>query len=179
MAQRIVVPRLGWSMDEGVFAGWLKRDGERVHPGDPLFLVENEKATAEVESLDGGILRVPDAAPREGDSVRVGQVLGFIVAEGEDMPEELEDASSLLVASETRAADGAPPNSRPEPDSDAPAEELRLGESESGPTMTPRAARLARSLGVDWLQVEGTGRSGRIRERDIRAAAQRGPSADS
>ena len=49
MATEIVVPRLGWSMDEGTFVEWLKADGEIVNAGDMLFVLEGEKAAQDVE----------------------------------------------------------------------------------------------------------------------------------
>src|SRR6266513_3307448 len=78
MAISITVPRLGWNMEEGTFGGWLKRDGESVRPGEALFTLESEKATEEVESLDGGILRVPANGPKAGDRLVVGVVIGFL-----------------------------------------------------------------------------------------------------
>src|SRR5690349_17130594 len=48
MAIEIAIPRLGWNMDEGVFVGWLRRDGEAVRAGDPLFALEGEKATQDI-----------------------------------------------------------------------------------------------------------------------------------
>ena len=42
MANDIVVPRLGWSMDEGVFVEWLFKDGDYVSKGDSLFVIEGE-----------------------------------------------------------------------------------------------------------------------------------------
>ena len=44
----ITIPRLGWNMEEGVFVGWLKRDGDVIKPGDSLFSLESEKATEDV-----------------------------------------------------------------------------------------------------------------------------------
>ena len=69
MAHEIVIPRLGWSMEEGVFVRWLKRDGDVVRPGDMLFELEGEKALQEIEAIDGGILRIPPDAPAPGDVV--------------------------------------------------------------------------------------------------------------
>ncbi len=66
----ITVPRLGWNMEEGVFAGWLKRDGEPVREGEPLFSLEGDKATQDVESIDPGILSIPTDAPGVGDKSR-------------------------------------------------------------------------------------------------------------
>jgi len=59
MAIPITIPRLGWTMEEGVFVGWLKRDGETVRPGDLIYALESDKATQEIECMDGGILRIP------------------------------------------------------------------------------------------------------------------------
>ena len=63
MAIAITIPRLGWNMDEGVFVGWLKRDGEAIRAGDPLFTLEGEKAAQDIEAIEGGILTF-DRRPR-------------------------------------------------------------------------------------------------------------------
>jgi pyruvate dehydrogenase E2 component (dihydrolipoamide acetyltransferase) len=76
----ITVPRLGWSMEEGTFAGWLKQNGDKVAIGEPLFAVESDKVTMDVESLDAGILQIARDAPEIGGPVRVGQCIGFLVA---------------------------------------------------------------------------------------------------
>src|SRR5258708_3042023 len=73
-------------MEEGTFVGWLKQPGERGRPGDGRFTLEGEKAAEEVESLDAGVLRIGPEGPRPGDKVKVGQVLAYLVAEGEDVP---------------------------------------------------------------------------------------------
>src|SRR5438093_7779809 len=74
----ILVPRLGWNMEEGVFMGWLKRDGELVRAGEPLFTLEGDKAAQEIEALETGVLRVAAEAPKVGDTVNVGVVLGHL-----------------------------------------------------------------------------------------------------
>ena len=89
MAIEIVVPRLGWSMDKGHFGEWLKQDGQRVSAGDMVFVLEGEKADQEVESFDAGILRIPPDAPKPGDEVVVGQLLAYLVEEGEAAPFEV------------------------------------------------------------------------------------------
>lgn len=131
----IVVPRLGWNMEEGIFHGWLKQDGEQVRAGEPLFTLEGDKAVQEVEALESGILRIADNAPAAGASVVVGAVLG-----------ELISASVPAERASTRS-DSAPPRK----------------------PITPRARRAAREHGVDVAVVQGSGRGGRIRERDILA----------
>jgi len=66
MPIEITVPRLGWSMEEGTFTGWIKQNGDPVSAGEPLFAMESEKVTLDVESLDNGILYVPPGAPSPG-----------------------------------------------------------------------------------------------------------------
>src|SRR5688572_992749 len=95
MATEITVPRLGWSMDEGTLTEWLKQEGEFVRKGEMLFVLEGDKAAQEIECFDEGILRFLPAGPRPGDTVRVGQLLGYLVAEGEELP--LPAADSKLV----------------------------------------------------------------------------------
>ena len=88
MAIPITVPRLGWNMEEGVFVGWLKKDGDPVRPGDALFSLEAEKSTEDIECLDSGVLRLAPNGPKEGDTVAVGSVIGYLTAQGEDGPPE-------------------------------------------------------------------------------------------
>src|SRR3954469_15687729 len=88
MAIPITIPRLGWTMEEGVFVGWLKRDGETVQPGDRLYALESDKATQEVECMDGGILRIPADAPQPGATVAVGSLLGYLLEPGEAIPRD-------------------------------------------------------------------------------------------
>jgi pyruvate dehydrogenase E2 component (dihydrolipoamide acetyltransferase) len=138
MAIPITVPRLGWNMEEGVFVGWLKKDGEVVRPGEPLFTLESDKATEEVECLDGGVLCIGVGGPKAGETVAVGAVLGYLTQPGEEAPAA---AAPIPAAAEPAAAS------------------------------SPRARRVARELGVDWTKVRGSGRTGRVRERDVRASA--------
>ncbi len=87
MAVEIKVPRLGWSMEEGTFVEWLKRDGEHVEAGQPLFSIEGDKAIQDVEAIGSGILRIaPEPLPENGEPVKVGVTLAFLVANGESDP---------------------------------------------------------------------------------------------
>lgn len=147
MAIEITVPRLGWSMEEGTFAGWLKQNGDLVASGEPLFAVESDKVTMDVESLDAGILYLPPDAPETGAAVRVGQLLGFLLARGEAAPAIGQASVEVTDVKRPRAA------------------------------ITPRARRIARELGVDTAALQGSGYNGRIREADVRAAAKPAASA--
>ena len=170
MAIEIVVPRLGWSMDEGTFVEWLKQNGEKVEAGEMLFVLEGEKASQEIESFDSGILRIPPDAPQPGDEVVVSQLLAYLVEDGETAPFELEGAAKPKIAESPRqeepVAQSATPPSVPETKLPEPA-----SPSPKRTAITPRARRVARELRVDWSGLRGTGVGGRIREEDIRSAA--------
>ena len=74
MAVKIVLPKLGFSMNEGQIAEWLAADGAQVSEGDPLFLLEADKSTNEVEAPASGILRIEAEA---GETYEVGTVIGY------------------------------------------------------------------------------------------------------
>jgi len=76
MSVSVLLPKLGFSMNEGVLAEWLVSDGGQVKEGEPLFALESDKSTLEVEAPASGTLRVLKAA---GDTYEVGTVLGEIV----------------------------------------------------------------------------------------------------
>src|SRR5438477_3074647 len=83
MTIEIIVPRLGWSMEEGAFVAWLKKDAEFVRAGEPLFSIEGDKAVQEIESIDSGVLRIAANGPKPGEPIRVGDILGYLVSADE------------------------------------------------------------------------------------------------
>lgn len=162
MAVEIVMPRLGWTMEEGVLVEWIKHDGDPVTPGEILFTVESDKALNEVEAFEGGILRIPPDSPPPGSAIKVGGLLAYLVQPGEPAPFEIGvKASAPMVAPPIIQESTASPAYIPSGDASA----------RNAPTISPRARRVARELGVDWQALRGSGRTGRIVERDVRAAA--------
>lgn len=75
MATEILLPKIGFSMNEGQISEWLAKDGDQVTEGQPLFLLEADKSANEVESPATGTLRITAAA---GETYVVGTVLGMI-----------------------------------------------------------------------------------------------------
>lgn len=75
MSTDILMPKIGFSMNEGQVQQWLATDGEQVSEGQPLFTMESDKSTTEVESPASGTLRII-VAPEQ--TCEVGTVLGRI-----------------------------------------------------------------------------------------------------
>src|SRR5437879_5174869 len=162
MAIEIRVPRLGWNMEEGVFVAWHKKDGESVKAGEALFVLEGDKATQDIEATDAGILRIPPDAPVEGATVAVGTVLGYLVEAGEPAPFESGAGAAPAPAPAIVAAAPAPASAG-----------QSVVRDRRRRAISPRARRVAEELGVDWSQLQGSGRTGRIHEADVRAAVDR------
>lgn len=75
MATEILLPKIGFSMNEGQIAEWLAKDGDQVTEGQPLYLLEADKSTNEVESPATGTLSIEAEA---GETYEVGTVIGYI-----------------------------------------------------------------------------------------------------
>ncbi len=75
MAVEILLPKLGFSMNEGQISEWLAADGAQVKEGDPLYLLEADKSTNEVEAPASGTLHIEAEA---GETYEVGTVIGYI-----------------------------------------------------------------------------------------------------
>ena len=169
-------------MEQGAFVAWLKREGEFVHAGEALFSIEGDKATQDIESIDSGFLRIAPNAPQPGDAIRVGDRLGQLISEREiagtanaaptetppptppTPPTTTDAAVPPTVPGAVSGAGTAAAVVRPAKPPGIPAP---LPQS---PSISPRARRIAAELGVAWTHLQGSGRTGRIRERDIRAA---------
>lgn len=166
MPFEVVLPRLGWNMESGQVGEWLKQDGEQVEAGEILFTVEGDKATQEVEALESGILRIPPDSPPPGKEVPVGTLLAYLVE-----PRAMADFSFMPSATTTSPGLPLPPTPVETGGSTADAP-LSPPASASAAPISPRARRVARELGIDWASLRGSGRTGRIVERDIRNAAE-------
>ena len=157
-------------MDEGTFVEWLKSEGDYVASGDMLFVLEGEKALQEVESFDAGYLCIPADAPRRGATVKVGDVIGFLLAEGEPARDSVRVHSSPPTSPRPTASAGEPSEQDGQRDTVVRSESQSVRTKPRQPAATPRARRTAQELGVDWTGLAGSGRDGRIRERDVLAA---------
>jgi pyruvate dehydrogenase E1 component beta subunit len=143
MATDILMPALSPTMEEGKLAKWLKKEGDRVKPGDVLAEIETDKATMEVEAIDEGVLAkilVADGT----DNVAVNTPIAILAGEGED-PTSLPERPSNGQGGEAQSAPGVPsPQPAPTPDmqaeglTDWSAPAARSG-TDQGPVATPAA----------------------------------------
>jgi pyruvate dehydrogenase E2 component (dihydrolipoamide acetyltransferase) len=149
MASEVKLPRLGQGMESGTIVRWLKSEGERVAKGEPLYELDTDKVTQEVEAEASGVL-LKIAIP-EGE-VEVGRTIAFIGKEGESV-----------------TAVEAPAAPKPEEAAPAPKEEKRVSEPTTNGRIkaSPLARRLARERGIDLAAIRGTGPEGRIVAEDV------------
>ncbi len=157
MAHSVIMPKLGLTMTTGRVIRWLVGEGAEVSKGQVLTEIESDKAVMEVEAPAGGILGRIVAA--EGAEVPVGQVIGWVIAPGEAVP-EVQAAAAAEGAGAPGAQVGAEPTAAAKAE---PSAERVLA--------TPRARKLAQELGVKLSQVRGSGPKGRITADDVTAAA--------
>lgn len=168
MSFAIVMPQLGLTMEEGTVSGWLKKPGDVVKKNEPLFSVSTDKVEMDVESaVDGtlGKIIVP-----VGETVKVGTVLAYVDGgDGEDIT-----AIGSEQPSSEDLGESAKPHEVPAPQKSAPgrnAVDQTPDRAASQRSVSPRARRLAKELGVDLAAVRGTGLEGQVREKDIRSAS--------
>lgn len=189
MAQAVIFPKLGQTMEEGAIVKWLKKEGDPVAKGDILFEIETDKANLEVESFFEGVLL--KIYVREGITVPVNTIVGYVGAAGEKVPDQAPKAEKETPAAPPAAPAAAPaaaaapakaapaaaarpaplpaaaplpaPALRPAPQpAAAPAPAARL-------IISPRAKALAKDACIDPSRITGTGPNGRIVEKDVQA----------
>ncbi|NLV74149.1 MAG: hypothetical protein GXY52_05650 [Chloroflexi bacterium] len=161
MPKQVLVPPLGTTVDTITLVEWLKQPGEAVTHGEPLFVIETDKANLDVEAPATGILTQVSAQP--GDELTALTVIALIAEEGE-APKTPAPATASAPAAEP--AEVQAPVAKPEPaaavSSSAPICRERV-------FISPRARRLAEAHNVPIAGLVATGPEGAIIERDVRA----------
>jgi pyruvate dehydrogenase E2 component (dihydrolipoamide acetyltransferase) len=190
VASEVKLPRLGQGMEAGTIVKWLKAEGDQVEKGEPLYELDTDKVTQEVEAEASGVLlRI---AVTEGE-VPVGETIALIGEKGESVPDP--------SGGSREAANGAPKSAdNPAPASNGPkssAKAAEPAEAEAAPTgssrhfksetddpregervkASPLARRIARERGVELTSLRGTGPDGRIVAEDVERAEVGAPQA--
>jgi pyruvate dehydrogenase E2 component (dihydrolipoamide acetyltransferase) len=178
MATEIKLPRLGQGMESGTVVRWLKQEGERVEKGEPLYEVDTEKVTQEVEAdASGVLLRI---SVQEGE-VPVGQTVAVIGEEGESVPEsepqpEAPEAEAVDETPQEEGSRGPARDEERERGREASAEpqpERAEGDAtvvDGRVKASPLARRIARERGIELAEIRGTGPEGRIVAEDVERA---------
>jgi pyruvate dehydrogenase E2 component (dihydrolipoamide acetyltransferase) len=190
MATQITLPRLGQGMESGVIVRWLKDEGDPVSKGEPLYELDTEKVTQEVEAdADGVLLKIVQL---EGAEVPVGELIAVIGEAGEAAPDDVAPAvpapaaapAPVAAGSDGAVAAAATPvaavASAPVQVAAAPVAAAAVATPAAGGRIkaSPLARRIAKDRGVDLSTVGGTGPEGRIVAEDVeRAAAGEAPAA--
>jgi pyruvate dehydrogenase E2 component (dihydrolipoamide acetyltransferase) len=189
MPINILMPALSPTMEKGNLAKWLKKEGEKVKPGDVIAEIETDKATMEVEAVDEGTM-AKIVVPEGTADVPVNQLIAVLAGEGED-----------VKAAAAQAGAGAPPKAAPAPKPSAPPQAPQAApalaakpaapppppaQATAAPVAAPAKAaanghggrvfssplarRLAKEAGIDIGRIAGSGPHGRVIARDVEAA---------
>ncbi|GAB2485501.1 dihydrolipoamide acetyltransferase family protein [Jatrophihabitans fulvus] len=157
MAQQVLVPKLGLTMETGLIEEWLVAPGTPVKVGDPLLRMGTDKVNVDVEAEAEGIFHpVVD----EGADLPPGTLIAWLLDEGEPLPE----GASASPASTSAAA--------PAVTDEQPAANPARHAAAEAPTggrlfVSPNARRVAGERGVDVTTLRGTGPNGRIVTADV------------
>jgi pyruvate dehydrogenase E2 component (dihydrolipoyllysine-residue acetyltransferase) len=169
-------------MESGVIVRWLKSEGDQVQKGDPLYELDTEKVTQEVEADSSGVLlRI---LANEGDEIDVGKAIAVIGEAGEEvseareeeeeeMPDRVEPDERGAEIGVERPAEGSERDDERERGHEAGTE--APGEPEQRANggrvkASPLARRIAKERGVDLARLRGTGPEGRIVAEDVERA---------
>lgn len=159
----ILLPKLGQSVEEAQIVQWLKKEGDAVSEGEPLFTVQTDKAEIECESTAAGVLR--KILLEAGTDVPVMTVVALVGAADEALP----DLGKYGVAGGAPAA--APAEAAPVSAAPAPVAAETASVSAPGGAVSPRARKAAEEKGVDLAAVKGSGVGGRVMAADVLAQA--------
>jgi pyruvate dehydrogenase E2 component (dihydrolipoamide acetyltransferase) len=165
VATEVKLPRLGQGMESGTIVRWLKSEGESVSKREPLYELDTDKVTQEVEAeADGVLLKI---VVQEGE-VEVGRTIAVIGKEGEtwEPPAESGNGGAPQAAAQPAEAQAEPAHAEAAP---APAEAAPT-RGDGRVKASPLARRIAREKGVDLTQIRGTGPEGRIVAEDVERA---------
>jgi pyruvate dehydrogenase E2 component (dihydrolipoamide acetyltransferase) len=152
----VVMPKLGLNMSEGLLVEWLKKEGDTVQKGDPLFIVETEKVTTESVAQVNGILS--QILVQQGVIVPVKTVVAVIQAEAESSITPVTTSNHESIQKQQLGLS-----------ENIVQQATNTVEKEKVPA-SPLAKRRAKELGIDLGSMKGTGPGGRITQEDVEKA---------
>ena len=162
MATDVSLPRLGQGMEAGTIVRWLKSEGDTVEKGEPLYELDTDKVTQEVEADASGVLL--KILADEGEEIEVGKRIAVIGEEGEEVAVD-EPAPQAEEKKEAPNPEPLPAERIEEPEPQQPAR------TDGRIKASPLARRIARERSIDLASLTGTGPDGRIVAEDVERAA--------
>ncbi len=159
MAVEIKIPIPDQTTEEVRIVSWKKAVGDTVKKGEVILEIETDKAVMEVESAGDGV--VLQQLVRVDDMVAVGEVIGFIGAAGEEIPDR-EEVKKTVEQKET-------------PVQTKVTQLKNVIATPQAANAAPNAKRLAKELGIDINMVPGTGPNGRVIGTDVTEFAKNKP----
>jgi 2-oxoglutarate dehydrogenase E2 component (dihydrolipoamide succinyltransferase) len=169
MTLEIKIPSVGESVTEALLAEWYKRDGDQVKKGEPLFVIETDKVTLEVEAEAAGRLEI---LVGEGETVAIGTVVGRIdtAAAAEATPPAIPPKAEAAKKPAAASTEPAPPKTTavaPPAAPSAPVKERAAAPGAKEAAVSPAVRRLAAEHRLDLERIKGTGPGGRVTKGDV------------
>ena len=158
MPKEIYLVKVGMNMTEGVVEEWYIADGATVDEGELLYRLETEKVNLDVDAEATGVVK---HIVGEGVTMKPGDVVGYIYAADEAIPDVLPQAAAAAAEPVAESAPAAASPARPAASTAADGRILS----------SPAARLLAGELNVDVATLNGSGPGGRIVEADVQAAS--------
>lgn len=165
MAKYVIMPKLGFNMQEGRIVEWLKQEGEMVQEQEVILRIETDKSVIDVESQVSGVLR--KILVGEGEVVPVTLPIGIIGAQEEDIDEMVQEALEALEKLgniskvESKQQEKLPVEELPEKDT------LSSEEKPEAIKISPRARKKAKELGLDLQLIKNEFSKKMILEEDV------------
>src|SRR5437764_2054733 len=144
MSVEVKVPAVGESISSGVVSVWHKKSGEQVSAGDPLFTLETDKVSTEINADADGVLQTLVA---EGAEVKIGDVVATI-----------EEGTAEAAKTKAKPAETKTETAKPAPQKE--------------PVLSPAARRIVTEEKLDPQEIRGSGKGGRVMKSDALSAAQ-------
>ena len=161
MAYEVKMPKFGETMTEGTIFNWIAAEGDQIEIGDPLFEIETDKASLEVEAEEAGILA--KILVQENETAPIGDLVAVIAEEGEDIDSiDFGSESSKEAAVEEDSEENVE-----EEKSEEKSEKIVRAEGEKIKA-SPAAKRLAKEKGVRLLDIQPAQGREAVIEADVR-----------
>jgi 2-oxoglutarate dehydrogenase E2 component (dihydrolipoamide succinyltransferase) len=155
MSYEIKVPELGESIVEATVSNWLKKEGDSVNVGETVVELETDKVDVDVATEKSGVIK--SIAKKEGEDVKIGDVLGTIDESASRGEVEKTDEDTKLRERGEKRSDGG---------EDKHDEDVET-KKEKDERVTPLAAKMIEEHGLDVHEIEGSGPAGRITKEDV------------